>query len=362
MRYAGLILLAGCATSAPPPPPGPLDGLRASSNALAAFRWVGEVTDGRISARVELGWKAPDRAFLRYGPTYAIYYEGGVGHYYTRQGYLRIDARAELEKIRAAFGNVPIGGEPEPCFTLTQWEQLAMGRGMRAVLSYAPPAARLGWLSEFGAWRFEEGRYRRPGLEAELDAEGFLVRVKAGERAGLQSKELELGDAVDDDLFAPPPREGLGDLSTTARDELIRAMEDDLHRWAIAAGPTDATLDALAKTGIARRYEPEKMTSLLRDGLKQGIAAWKSQNPGAEAAALKEKLELDKTKALSSVDVMEDEIQQGAERLLDRVFRGMTPAPPVAKMREIAERWKRAVSRQVDAQIRKPFQQVLKEE
>jgi hypothetical protein len=367
MKRAWVILLAGgstwlaagCATAPATSAPGPLDPLKARTNAAPAFHWTAELTDGRTTARVELGWKAPDRAFLRYGPTYAIYYENGVGHYYTRQGYLRFDAKSELAKLRAAYGGVEIGGEPEPVFTLTHWEQLAMGRGMRADLGYGPPVARLSWLAEFGAWRHEEGRFRRPGLEAELDAEGFLARVKAGERSALESKELVLGDDVDDALFDPPSREGLGDLSAASRENLVRAMEDDLHRWAIAADPSDATLEALARTGLARRYDPAKMIELLRENVRQGTEALKAEPPGARAEGMKEKLELDKSKALSSVDIMETEIQGEAERLLDRIFRGMVPPPPLSRMQEIAERWKRAVARQVDAQIRKPFQQVL---
>ena len=56
---------------------------------------------------------------------------------------------------------------------------------------------------------------------------------------------------------------------------------------------------------------------------------------------------------------METEIQQGFERMLDRAFRAMQPAPPQARMADVADRWKRAVARQVDDQIRKPFRQVL---
>lgn len=368
MRRAWILLLAlssaeglaGCAAAPPaPPPPGPLDPLRERSNALPAFHWLAELTDGRIVARVELGWKGPDRAFLRYGPTYAIYYVGGVGHFYTRQGYLRFDAKAELDRLRAAYPGVAIGPEPEPVFTLTQWEQLAFGRGLRVALGLAPPRVRLGWLAEFAAWRHEDGAWRRPGLEARLDEQGFLSRVTVGERAGLEGKSLLLGDAVDDDLFEPPSREGLGDLSAATRDDLARALEEDFFRWALETDDGDAVLDALARGAIARRYEPAKMLTVLSDGLAQAEATWKAENPGAGLDALREKLELDKGKALSSVDVMEAEIQQGFERMLDRAFRAMQPVPPQARMAEVAARLKDAVARQVDAQIRKPFRQVL---
>lgn len=359
MRRAWLLLLAGCAGTGTPAPEDPLDRLKLSTSALPAFHWVAEITDGAQTARVEFGWKAPDLAFLRYGPSYAIYFAGGAAHYYTRQGYLRFEAKAELEKLRAAYAGVELGGEPEPAFTLTQWEQLAVGRGLRVGLAYGRPGARLGWLDELRLWRPDGKVHRRAGLEIELGPEGFISRVKAGERGRLEVKELQLGDAVGDALFAPPPREGLGDLSSAVREDLVRSLEEDLLRWAIATDDSDEALDALVRTAVARRYDPPKMAEVLREGLARTLETWKAENPGAKDEAVREKRELERAKAISSVDVMEKEIQETFERLLDRLYRGLPTPPPVSRMRDVADRWKQAVARQVDLQIRKPFERVI---
>jgi hypothetical protein len=369
MRRVWLLLLAGgstlltasCAGTGAADPDDPLDRLKLSTSALPAFHWVAEITDGNQTARVEFGWKAPDRAFLRYGPSYAIYFTGGVGHYYTRQGFLRFEAKAELDRLRAAYGDVEIGGEPEPAFTLTAWEQLAVGRGLRVGLAYGRPGARLSWLDELRIWKTDGKVHRRAGLEIELGPEGFLSRARAGERSRLEVKELALGEAVGDALFVPPPREGLGDLSAAVREDLVRTLEEDLTRWAIATDDSDPVIEALVATGLARRYDPKKMAEVLREGLEKSLATWKAENPGAKDAAVREKRELERAKAISSVDVMEKEIEDSFERLLDRVYRGMGTPPPASRMRDTAERWKQAVARQVDLQIRKPFERVAGE-
>lgn len=363
MRALFLLLLAGCAAAAgaPAPAESPLDALRLRANAYRSFHYVAELSDAKTSVRIELGWRAPDRAFLRYGPSYAIYYAGGVGHYYAKQGYLKFDAAAELARLRKEYGGVSTGGEPEPAFTLTQWDALLFGRGLRATLGLQRLGARLGWLAELRRWAFEAPVHRKDLVEIELREDGFPARVTAGSSAKLAAKEVVVDAPLDDALFEPPAREGLPDLPPGARDDLVRALEDAFRRWALETDAGDATIAALVRADLARLYEPAKMTQVLQESLEKSLETWKTENPEARAEVLREKLTIDKGKTLGSVDVMEKDIQGNFERALDRTFRGMPEPPPRAFMQDVAARWRAATTREVDRQIRRPFEKVFDE-
>jgi hypothetical protein len=354
-------LAAGCAAPAAPPTPAEsrLDALRARTNAYGTFHYTAELSDGKTTVRVELGWRAPDRAFLRYGPSYAIYFTGGVGHYYAKQGYLRFDAAAELARLRKEYGDVHTGGEPELGFTLTQWEALLFGKGLRATLGLQRAGARLSWPAELRRWTPEGAVYRKDLIEMELREDGFPARVQAGSSARLEAKEVVVDAPLDDALFEPPAREGLPDLPPGARDDLLRALEDAFRRWALETDAGDATLAALVRADLARLYEPEKMTQVLKEGLDKSLETWKTENPGARAELLREKLLIDKGKTLGSVDVMEKDIQGNFERALDRTFRGMPEPPPRAFMQDVAARWRAATTREINRQIRAPFEKVF---
>ena len=66
IRNIWLVFLVGCA-GAPAFEEGPLDRLIARSNAYTSFHLHGEISDGRRSVPVEMAFKAPDRALLKYG-------------------------------------------------------------------------------------------------------------------------------------------------------------------------------------------------------------------------------------------------------------------------------------------------------
>ncbi len=361
MRVLPLLLLAGCAAGGAgvPAAPRPLDALRARTNAYRSFHYVAELADAKTKVRVELAWRAPDRAFLRYGPSYAIYYAGGVGHYYSKLGYVKFDAAAELARIRKEVGDIPLGGEPEPAFLLSQWESLLFSRGIRATLGLQRLGARLGWLAELERWPAEGAVHRKEPIEVELREDGFLERVKAGEAATLKATDVAVDVPLDDAMFEPPAREGLADLPPGAREELVRSLEDAFRRWALETDAGPGTVRAFVQADLARLYEPAKMVSILKESIDKSLETWKTENPAARAELLREKLTVDKGKTLGSVDVMEKDILANFERALDRSFRGMIPPPPRAFMQEVADRWRDATVREVKRQIREPFEKIF---
>ena len=72
----------------------------------------------------------------------------------------------------------------------------------------------------------------------------------------------------------------------------------------------------------------------------------------ARPELLKDKLVIERGRALGGVDLIEDEIQKAFEKDLDGYFRGMASPPPSKEMLDVVRRWQAAVKRQVDEQIR----------
>lgn len=363
MRAPLLLLLSGCAasTAVAPPAEAGLERLRKTSNAYASFHYVAEITDGKQTVRVELGWRSPDRAFLRYGPSYAIYYAGSTARYYHKQGTLVFDAGAELERLRKEYPGVSIGGDAELAFLLSRWEALIPGQGLHAALGFQRLGARLGWLTELAAWPSEGLVFRKDPLEIELRPDGFPARVKAGASAELTAKEVKIDVPLDDALFEPPSKEGLPELPAVARENLVRSLEDAWRRWALETDATDRTLEVLVRADVARLYDPPKMLEILKESIDKSVATWKAENPNAAAELLREKLKVDQGKTLGSVDVMEKEILATFDRFLDRTFRGMIPVPPRAYMQDVASRWQSLAAREVERQIRGPFERAFEE-
>ncbi|HYF00385.1 MAG TPA: hypothetical protein VEJ18_15805 [Planctomycetota bacterium] len=361
--WAILLILGGCAGPSGPAPdavPDAMEALRRRSNALTAFHYVAEIHDGRTTARVELGYRAPDRAFLRYGPAYAIYLSGGTAHYFTRQGYLRFELAEELAALRKAYGDLPIGGEPTPVFGLQQWENLLHGRGLRTTLGLGVLGWRLGWLPEFARWT-PDGEVRRYGpMSVTLGPDGFPVAAQAGETTELRLLSLVVNEALPDDLFEPPSRDGLPEIFG-AREDLRRGLDDAFHRWVLEADTSDATLERLARVDLERRYEPAKTVEILRQSLERSLEVWRSERPVVAGDALRARLDVERGRVTGTADAMEQDILGQAERALDRWFRGMAVLPPHEHMQDVAARWRKAHARQVDALFRRPFLQVVDE-
>lgn len=355
---AGLLLPAGCAAPGADPAESRVEALTAASDALDSFHYVAEIQDPKTTVRVELGYRAPDRAFLRYGSSYAIYYAGGVGHYYFKQGFVRFDAGAELARLKKAYAGVEIGGEPRLSFLLSQWEALLYGRGLKATLG-PQRAPRLAWLSELARWKPEGPALRKDLIDVELDEHGFFDRVKAGGVAELRKKELKLNAPLDDALFEPPPREGLPDLPANAVEDLARAFEDSYRRWALETDAGNRTIERMVAADIDRIYDPSKMVAILKESLDKSLETWKTENRDAKRELLREKLTIDKGKTLGSVEIMEKDIQANFERALDRTFRAMPAPPPRSFMRDVADRWREATAREVKLKLHDPFAKVF---
>jgi hypothetical protein len=361
IRHAWILLLAGCALDAEKgPEEGPLDGLRRTTNAYASFRWKAELTDGKQTVPIEIAWKAPDRGFLRYGSSYAVSLSADRARYLTRQGTALLKVDEEIAALRERYGNLPTGEPPTVVFALGGWEALLAGRGLRATAGYGRLGTRLGWLTELKGYTAEGRVYRREAVEIELREDGFIERAKVGNKAELKALSVEVGTELDDAVFELPVKEGTPEMPTDAREDLVRSLDDAYHRWALETDSGGGTIERLVRVDLARRYEPEKMVAVLRESLAKSVATWKEQNP-EKPEVLREKIEIDRGKALGSVTVMEKEILDEFERRLDRYLRGMSPLPPARRMKETAERWKEAVAEEVDRQIRKPFSRVFDE-
>jgi hypothetical protein len=353
---------AGC--SSPPAAPREetlLGRLRERSNALASFHYRAELTDGRETVPIELAYRAPDRAVLRYGTGHHVIFEGGVGHFFMKGTASSLDHAAEIGRLRKEYGDPDPSLEAELAFFVGGWEHLRFGQGLRAQLGYERRGARLGWLLDLESFAAEGRTFRRGDVAVELDEHGFIERASVGLRGRLTRLSLSVDEPVDDGVFAPPARERYADPGPRGRELLARSVEDALHRWVIEAGASDAALEALVRADLARRYEPEKMAALLRESLAKSLEAWRRQSPEGNPAVLREKVRIDRGKTLGGVVIMEEEIQKEFERALDRYFRGMARLPAVGFMKDVAARWRAAVARQVDAQIRRPFEAVFAE-
>jgi hypothetical protein len=352
-------MASGCALDAEKgAPEGPLDVHRRTTNAYRSFHYKAELTDGKQTVPIELAWKGPDRALLRYGSNYAVALTPGRALYQTRQGTATIAVDEEIAALRERYGDLPTGEPPTAVFALGGWEALLFGRGLRATVGYGKLGARLGWLNDLRAFTAEGSVYRREQVEIELREDGFIERARVGNKMELKCASVTIGTDLEDTLFELVPKEGAAAMPAEAREELVRSLDDAYHRWILETDSGRPVLERLVRIDLARRYEPDKMIALLRESLGKSIATWKAENAG-KPDVLREKIEIDRGKALGSVTIMEKDIQDEFERRLDRYFRGMSPLPSARHMAQVAERWKEVVTEEVDRQIRKPFDRVF---
>jgi hypothetical protein len=121
----------------------------------------------------------------------------------------------------------------------------------------------------------------------------------------------------------------------------------------------DETLDALIRVDLVRRIEPDKMVALARENLRKRIAAFNVLHPNARPEVTRDQIQMERGKALASIEIMEDEIQKEFEKALDGYFRGMAVQPPQKDMLDVVRRWHAAVKRQVEEQIRRPIEAVF---
>jgi hypothetical protein len=342
IRYSWLLVLAGCAGAAPRAE-GPLDRLIARTNAYPSFHVRGEIFDGKQSVPVELAFKAPDRAVLKYGSVSTTVLGGGKTHFYLRESYLVLDTAALVARLRELYPKLEVGRAPEPVFT--------QGDGIRLELRDNRLGARLGWLEELRTYQAEGNVYRHGQTEIVLRDDGFIEKASLP-GASYTLKSVQVGTALPDSLFEPPPSAGLQEPGARIKEARIHAFEESYRRWILEQSTSDATLEGLIRAELLRKYEPEKIAAVADEGLKKTLTAFKTAHPDARPELLKDKLVIERGRALGGVDLIEDEIQKAFEKDLDGYFRGMASPPPSKEMLDVVRRWQAAVKRQVDEQIR----------
>ncbi|HVE38403.1 MAG TPA: hypothetical protein VNM14_00860 [Planctomycetota bacterium] len=349
IRQVWVVLLLGCA-SASPREEGPLDRLITKSNAYTSFHLRGEISDGKASVPVEMAFKAPDRALLKYGSVATTILSGGRTHYFLRNSYASVHHVEIIDSLRAKYPKLEIGPAPEAVFSL--------GDGVRAMLAVGRLGARLGWLEELKTYKAEAGVYRHGQTEIQLRDDGFIERTSIGGH-GFILKDVAVNTALPDSLFELPPTAGLQGPTARQTRDFVHTLDEAYHRWVLETSTSDETLNGLVSVDLAAKYEPEKMAELLRESVLKSLKAFRTLKPDAQPDAMKHKIEIERGKAMGNVDIMEEEIQKDYEKALDGYFRGMAVVPPQKEMLDVARRWHAAVKKQVDEQIRRRFDAVL---
>lgn len=344
-----LLLALGCAGGGRRAD-GPLDRLIEKTNAYSSFHLKAEIHDGKQAVPIEMAYRAPGLAILKYGSIATTLQSGGKELHVLRGTTAEFDIAALLAEIRERYKGLEIGPAPEPVFSL--------GDGVRALLSVGRLGARLGWLEELRTYKAEGNVYRHGQTEIVLREDGFIERTSlAGTTFTL--KEVTIGTAIPESVFAAPPTAGLQDTTAKARPVRVRELEDSVHRWILETSTADETLETIVRADLIRKYEPERMASVLNESLQKSLAAFKALHPDAKPEYLKDKLVIDRGRAMGSVEIMEDEIQKAFEKDLDGYFRGMAVPPPQKEMLDVARRWQIAVKKIVDEQIRTRFAAVF---
>jgi hypothetical protein len=350
IRHAWILLLAGCASGAPAREEGPLDRLVAKTNAYTSFHLRAEISDGKNSVPVEMAFRAPDRAMVRYGSVQTTIHAGGAEHHFLRGAFFSIRYADAVAEHLARYPGLSVGSAPQSVFQL--------GDGIRAQLTVGRLGARLGWLDELRAYKGEGNLYRLGQTEIQLRDDGFIQKTTIAGH-GFVLKDVAVNTTLPDSLFALPDAKGLQDATARFRNGLLRDLDEKVHRWILETSTSDEVLEALIRSDLVRQYEPEKMAQLQREQLRKSLAAFNVLRPDARPEVVKDKILIERGKAMGTVEIMEEEIGKQYEKALDTYFRGMAVLPPQKVMLDVARRWQAAVKRQVDEQIRKRLEAVF---
>ncbi len=347
--FGALLLAAGCAGGAKRPD-GPLDRLIEKSNAYTSFQLRGDIYDGKQTVHLEMAFQAPGRAILRYGNIATTLLADGKEVQVLRGAQAKLDNAAMIAEIRERYPQLQIGAAPEPVF--------ALANGLQARLSAGRLGARLGWLDELRSYKAEGNIYKHGQTEIVLRDDGFIERTSlAG--ATFTLKDVAIGTALPDSVFAPPTTDGLQDMTPRAKAVQEHGLEEAVHRWILETSTADETLEKVVRADLVRKYEPEKLAAGLNESLTKSLATFRALHPDARPEILKDKLVIDRGRAMGSVEIMEDEIEKTFEKSLDGYFRGMAVPPPQKEMLDVARRWQAAVKKIVDEQIRERFAAVF---
>jgi hypothetical protein len=349
-RHAWIVLLVGCA-GAPPREEGPLDRLVSKSNAYTSFYLRGEITDGKQSVPIAMAYQAPGRALLQYGNVMTTILVDGTVHQILRGTHSTVSYADVVSELKARYPGLEIGRAPEPIFS--------MGDGVRALLSVGRLGARLGWLDELRTYQATGNIYRHGQTEIELRDDGFIARTSIAGH-GFVLKDVTI-NSIPEGLFVLPTTDKLTPPAPNFQQDAKRSLAESYRRWILETSTTDETLNALIGIDLAAKYEPEKMVELLRQSVRKSLNAFYALKPDAQPEAIRHKVEIERGKAMGSVDIMEEEIQKEFEKALDGYLRGMAVIPPQKEMLDVLRRWKAAVKRQVDEQLRRRFEAVFAE-
>jgi hypothetical protein len=256
-----------------------------------------------------------------------------------------------LDALRKDYGDL-LAGPPQVSFILGNWDLPMRGQGLLAALDLRAGGSRLGWIDEILS-RPRKGEVHEWGLiQWTLRDDGFPERVTMGSSASLTMKELTIDQPLDDAVFALPPTEGMTDLTESRKSQRHEQLDESFHRWVLETRPDAPAVEALVRTDLARRVDPAKMIELQRKVLDDSLEAFRKQQPPPTPELLREKVELARGKTIGGIELMEDDLQKDFARRLERYLGGRA-------REDLAERWRRAVARQVDLQIRKPQDQVF---
>jgi hypothetical protein len=349
LLYGVALLATGCAGGSRRSD-GPLDRLIDKTNAYSSFHLRGEINDGKQVVPVEMAFQAPGRAILKYGSVAVTQMNDGKEIQILRGTQVQFDDAAILAELRDRYKGLEVGSAPEPVFLL--------GHGLQARLIVGRLGARLGWLDELRTYKVEGNVYTQGQTEIVLREDGFIQSSSlAG--ATFTLKDVAIGTALPDALFAAPPTAGLQDASPRARVAQVHELEQSVHRWILETSTADETLETVVRADLIRKYEPEKLAAVLNESLQKSLSAFRTLHPDAKSEYLMDKLVIDRGRAMGSVEIMEDEIQKSFEKDLDGYFRGMPVPPPQKEMLDVARRWQAAVKKIVDEQIRTRFAAVF---
>src|SRR5579862_4139662 len=293
IRYWWLLFLCGCA-GAPARPQGPLDLLISKSNAYPSFHLEGEVFDGKQTVPVEMAFKAPGRAVLKYGTVSTTIIGGGHTRLVVRQSYLDLDTVKLMSGLRERYPMLDVGPAPEPVFT--------QGDGVRAELTDGRLGARLGWLEELRTYQAEGNVYRHGQTEIVLREDGFIERTTLP-GSSFRLKKIDIGTVLPDSLFEPPPTAGLKELAPRLKEARIHAFEESYRRWILENSTSDGTLESLVRIELIRKYDPEKMAAVLRESLQKSLDAFHTLHPDVRPEILKDKLVIDRGRAMGSIEI-----------------------------------------------------------
>jgi hypothetical protein len=350
IRHAWILFLAGCASAAPVREEGPLDRLVRKTNAYTSFHLRAEISDGKNTVPVEMAFKAPDKALVKYGTVQTTIHAGGAEHHFLRGSFFSLRYAEVVGELLGRYPGLSIGPAPQPVFLL--------GDGIRAQLMVGRLGARLGWLDELRAYKTEGAIYRLGQTEIELREDGFIARTSIAGH-GFVLKDVAINTPLPDSLFALPDAKGLQDATGRFRTGLVRDLDEKVHRWILETSTTDEVLETMIRIDLVRQYDPEKMAALQREQLRKSLAAFNVLRPDARPEVVRDKMLIERGKAMGTVEIMEEEIQKEYEKALDGYFRGMSVLPSQKDMLDVVRRWQAAVKKQVDEQIRKRLEAVF---